>query len=97
MTDGTAAGTSNLAVTFYNRGTAYAGTVVLDNINGAGTVWGATTPKAGTVTYGSTIAANSYIGVTVSRIAASTASAWVLSLGACFVPGIPAAVGAIDT
>lgn len=97
MTDVAEAADADLAVTFYNRGTSLAGTVILDAINGAGTAWVGTTVKAGTVTYGSTIAANSYLTAAVTRASGSTATAAVLSVGLCFVPGIPAAVGAIDT
>ena len=97
MTDGTAASTSNLTCTIYNRGTALTGTAIIDVLGGAGTTWGATTPKAGTVANNTDIDADSYITAKVERIAASTASAWVISVGAVFVPGSPAAVGAIDT
>lgn len=97
MTDGTAASTSNLTCTIYNRGTALTGTAIIDVLGGAGTTWGATTPKAGTVANNTDIDADSYITAKVERIAASTASAWVISVGAAFVPGSPAAVGAIDT
>jgi hypothetical protein len=97
MTDGTAASTSNLTCTIYNRGTALTGTAIIDVLGGAGTTWGATTPKAGTVANNTDIDADSYITAKVERIAASTASAWVISIGAAFVPGSPAAVGAIDT
>ncbi len=97
MCDSTAAATSNLTCTIYNRGTAFAGTAEIDVLGGAGTTWGATTPKAGTVENNTDIATDSYISAKVSRIAASTASAWVVSVGAAFVPGKPAAVGAIDT
>jgi hypothetical protein len=97
MTDGTAASTSNLTCTIYNRGTDLTGTAIIDVLGGAGTTWGATTPKAGTVANNTDIDADSYITAKVERIAASTASAWVISVGAAFVPGSPAAVGAIDT
>lgn len=97
MTDGTAASTSNLTCTIYNRSTDFAGTAIIDTLGGSGTIWGATTPKAGTVENNTGIAAESYISAKVARIAASTASAWVVSVGCCFVPGSPAAVGEIDT
>jgi hypothetical protein len=97
MTDVAAAADADLAVTFYNRGTAFSGTVILCALNGAGTAWGATTPKVGTVTYGSTVAAESYISCAVTRANGSTATAHVLTVGVTFVPGIPGAVGAIDT
>lgn len=97
MVDSTAAATSNLTCTIYNRGTGFAGTAEIDVLGGSGTVWGATTVKAGTVANNTDLAADSYISAKVSRIAASTASAWVVSVGAVFVPGSPAAVGGIDT
>jgi len=97
MTDGTAASTSNLTCTIYNRSTDFTGTAIIDTLGGSGTTWGATTPKAGTVENYTDIAANSYISAKMTRIAASTASAWVVTAGYVFVAGSPAAVGAIDT
>jgi hypothetical protein len=97
MVDSTAAATSNLTCTIYNRGTALTGTAILDVLGGAGTTWGATTPKAGTIANNTGIDADSYITAAVSRIAASTASAWVMSVGVTYVPGSPAAVGSIDS
>jgi hypothetical protein len=97
MTDGTAAATSNVQCTIYNRSTAFDGTAIIATLGGSGTTWGATTPKAGTVANNTGIVADSYISAKVSRIAGSTATAWVVSVGCAFVPGKPAAVGEIDT
>jgi hypothetical protein len=97
MTDVAAAADADLAVTFYNRGTALTGTAIICELNGAGTAWGATTPKAGTVANNTSLGAGSYITAAVTRATISTATAHVLSVGCNFVPGIPSATGVIDT
>lgn len=90
VVDNTAAGTSNLTVTFFNRGTAYTSTSSLGVAGGAATTWGATTPKAVTLANNTAIAADSYISAYLSRIAASTASMWSVTLGGEFLAGNPA-------
>ncbi len=103
MTDKAAAATANVTVIFYNRGTAsgagtaWAGTAKIATLGGAATAWVASEPRSGTVENNTDIAVNSYITAYVSRSAASTATAYDISVGAVFVPGSPAAVGAIDT
>ncbi len=97
MTDVAAATDADLAVTIFNRGTAFTGTAEIAVLNGAGTAWAATTPKVGTVANNTSIAADSYITATVTRASGSTATAHVLTVGVAFVPGLPSAVGAIDT
>jgi len=97
MTDVDAAADGDLAVSVLLRGTAYSGTKVVGLLNGAGTAWVGTTVKTATVTYNTDIAAESYLSAVVTRAVGSTATAYVLSVGLAFVPGSPAAVGAIDT
>jgi hypothetical protein len=97
MCDVAAAADGDVALKIINRGTAYTGTAIIATLNGAGTAWGATTPKVGTVANNTDIVADSYISAVVTRAAGSTATAHVLTVGIAFVPGSPAAVGAIDT
>jgi len=86
----TAAATSNLSVVFYNRSTAGAGTTILGTAGGSGSTWGATTPKSVTLANNTGIAADSYITALVTRINASTASAWNLQFGFEYLAGSPA-------
>lgn len=98
MTDAAAGTVHGLEVYFMNRGTGFAGTATISSLGAsasASDAWGATTPKAGTVANNTDIAANSYISVKATRATAGTATAIVLSVGAVFVPGKPAAVGSI--
>ena len=101
MTDKAAAATANVTVIFYNRGvasgagTAWAGTAKIATLGGAATAWVASEPRSGTVANNTDIAVDSYITAYASRSAASTATAFDISIGAVFVPGKPAAVGAI--
>jgi len=90
IADRTAAATSNLTCVFYNRGTAGAGTTILGTAGGSGSVWGATTPVSVTLTNNTNIAADSYITAAITRIAASTASAWNITAGIEFLQGRPA-------
>lgn len=103
MTDKAAAATANVTVVFYNRGTAsgagtaWAGTAEIATLGGAATAWVASEPRSGTVANNTDIAVNSYITAKATRSAASTATAFDVSVGAIFVPGKPAAVGSIGT
>ena len=101
MTDKAAAATANMTIVFYNRGTAsgagtaFAGTAEIATLGGAATAWVASEPRAGTVANNTDIAVDSYITAKATRSAASTATAFDISVGLIFVPGKPAAVGSI--
>jgi hypothetical protein len=90
MVNATAAATSNLTCVFYDRGTAGAGTTILGTAGGSGSTWGATTPKSVTLSNNTGKVADSYITALVTRIAASTASAWKMQFGFEYVNGSPA-------